>query len=314
MRQYKQYALGEDANHNQHVEWVSRPIFLTPELLSNPPTNLLTLYDFCWRTCPVYAIGNYRGLSCMDIRLLTNLIIGAWYPYYVPSFGNVGSEQMCWKYDNFLVKIIGCWEEGCIKTLPEIIDAHARLCGLVEEELRMAGEETAGSRLGRKHNHNEWVVLPLFRKIMIVMDRSDWWLEGVLLVSVQQANLGHAEEEELDTADLGVINLEYLEEEEYVEKVRKGVYRLKVDRAIEVVMELQAKEHQSTDQAGLRELGKGDNSTIGCSVAEWMRETFGVADFDSFGFVPDLVWRAAPPGEAHLLPFGQQPYTVAPES
>ena len=97
-----------------------------------------------------------------------------------------------------------------------------------------------------------------------------------------------------------------------MEKIRKGVYRLKVDRAIQVVMELQAKEPETSDQAGRREVGKGENSTIGCSVADWMLEYFGVTDYDSFGFREDPVWRNASPEDILRMPAPPQADTFGP--
>ena len=167
--------------------------------------------------------------------------------------------------------------------MPEIIDAHGKLCELVQKELRMAGGDTVGPQRGRKDNHDEWVVMPLFKKIMIVLDKSQWWLEGVLLVAVKPARVGQGERE-LVAVDSGTINLE---KEEYAEKVEEGVYRVKVHRAFEVVMELQAKEAEGSGEAGLREVGKDENATIGCYVAEWMLENLGLTDYDGFGFRED---------------------------
>jgi len=209
----------------------------------------------------------------VDIEFLTSLILGAWYPYYIPSFGEVSPEEKDWKYENFLVKFIGCWGEGCTQRLPEIIDAHGRLCGLVEKGLRMAGGDGGGGEQERKQNHDEWVLMPLFRRIMIVVDKSEWWVEAVLLVAVQQAERGRAEEEEkkersgLKTGGSGVINLEFLEKEEHMEKIGEGVYRVKIDRAIEVVMELQASEDETNGQARLQEVGNEvENANIGVDV------------------------------------------------
>ena len=231
----------------------------------------------------------------MDIHFLTWLIVGAWYPYYIPALGNQPLEERGWKYGNFLVKFIGCWEEDCITSLPEVIEAHGKLCGLVEETLKIAGQDPTGVQDGKKENHEEWMLMPLFRKIMIVLDKSDWWLEGVLLVAVQQGKVDRSDAEarpSLQTGVSGVIDLEFLEGEEYVAKVGPGIYRVKIDRAIEVVMELQGKEDEANGHAGLREVGKGENAEIGCSVAEWMQEMFGVADYDNFGFREDIVRRA----------------------
>lgn len=285
-REYRQYPLGYHASLDQHRECIIRFTFLTPQLLSGAPIPLSTLYDFCWRTCPIYAIGDYRGIAWVDIKALTNLIVGAWYPYYVPSFGNASPEEKDWKHGDFLVKFIGCWEEGCITSLPEIIGAHGRLCGLVEKGLQMAKGGDLGRKEKIKENHAEWVLRPLFRKIMIVLDKSDWWVEGVLLVAVQQAEPDHAQKDE--TTGSGPIDLEFLEKEEHTEKVGKGIYRVKIDRAIQVVMELQASEDEANGQVGLRKVGsEGTNTAIGCSVAEWMLENFEVQDYESFGFRED---------------------------
>ena len=99
-----------------------------------------------------------------------------------------------------------------------------------------------------------------------------------------------------------------------MEKVRGGVYRLKVDRAFEVVMELQAKEPGTSDQAGVREVGKGENATIGCSVGEWMLDNFGVADYDCFGFRADRNWRGAFREEVLRTAEPQQPKPTSPAS
>jgi len=74
-------------------------------------------------------------------------------------------------------------------------------------------------------------------------------------------------------------------------KVGGGIGRAKIDRAIEVVMEL-GKEDEGNGYAGLREVGKNVNSIIGCSVAEWMKEMPRVAVYDSFSFREDTDMRA----------------------
>lgn len=108
LKKYREYPRGYDVSDDQRWELMDRFIFLTPELLSNSHIPLSNLYDFCGRTCSLYAVGSHRGLSTMHIHLLSKLIVGLWYPYYVPSFGNVGPEQEYWKYGEFLVKAIGC--------------------------------------------------------------------------------------------------------------------------------------------------------------------------------------------------------------
>ena len=75
----------------------------------------------------------------------------------IPPYSHSSPEQIFWEYDNFLIKVIGCWGDGCIKDVPEIIEAHGRLCQLVQDELQMAARDTVGSQEGRKENHEEWV-------------------------------------------------------------------------------------------------------------------------------------------------------------
>jgi len=59
--------------------------------------------------------------------------------------------------------------------------------------------------------------MPLFQKNMIVPDKSDWWVEGVLLVAAQPAKVdrsGADERPNLQTGESRVVDLESLEKEE----------------------------------------------------------------------------------------------------
>ncbi|KAF8453717.1 hypothetical protein BDZ91DRAFT_802141 [Kalaharituber pfeilii] len=244
----QQHTGGQWIRSHQHKELVLRLPFLTPTYLST--------------RMPYINGGN--------MHILQRFILGAWYQ----------PDETEWQYNNYLVKVVACWKEGCYKTIPEILQAHRLLCKQVSARTgpgtaAIATQHADGKRTKYLHeNHEEWVLLPLFHEVIIVVDKWEWWAHGVLLIAVPPTPV-YGEESRLKS---GPVDLSFLDGEEGTKKLGQGMYRVRVERAVEVVMELQEKEDRANGKFSVGKKG-ADAATRGMSVEEFMAEYFCVEEY-----------------------------------
>ena len=147
---------------------------------SIPTPTLEDAQDFCWKTCPIYCFVNPDLIGIRPTML--DFVHAVWRCWFQGDATNV-------KNGNFFGKCISCWpntDEGIRDSviqrkslyaqvdIPALIVTHLSLCTKIKNMVEEQGDT--------RH-----LIVPLFEKVIIVMDTVNWDWEGLCIVRSDQA-------------------------------------------------------------------------------------------------------------------------------
>ena len=120
------------------------------------------VHDFCLKACAIYATVNH------DPRELAQYL---WDKWFRPG------ESPC-RFGNAFARYIRAWDSDSPKTLPELLDAHRKICAQVLERqivLTSEDDKPKPQSLDQRaedpyENHENYMLEASFRAFFIVMD------------------------------------------------------------------------------------------------------------------------------------------------
>ncbi|KAI4213351.1 MAG: hypothetical protein LQ351_004092 [Letrouitia transgressa] len=121
------------------------------------------LHEFCLKACAIYAT-----VEIPFERELAEYLWNKWFRQ---------GKTPC-RFGNFFARFVGSYNPGSPKTIPELLDAHQRICAQVllrQGTLCPQDEKPAPLRVDDRlddpyENHENYILNPIFHAVFIVLD------------------------------------------------------------------------------------------------------------------------------------------------
>lgn len=169
-----------NAHIQRHYE-NQKAVHLSPFILTaasrHARLSLETMYDFCHKGCAMYITAQPGPDATLTERRLLDM--------FDHLYGLVGQKQMTdmdLLRGRFPCKFIASWTPNSPREVGDILAAHRDLCAQVRLRQKKLDAEDAALPGAEPARHKGFELHPLFRALVVVMDRPDWEQEDVLLV------------------------------------------------------------------------------------------------------------------------------------
>jgi hypothetical protein len=133
-----------------------------------------TLYDFCRKGCAVYITTPpvHGGVSLLE---MFNYLYGALHP----------QTDLDLALGGFPSKFIACWAATSPREVSDILEAHRGICDQVtapKDDTVNTDADNAASPEADAIRHSQHELHPLFRALLLVVDKPNWQENDVQLV------------------------------------------------------------------------------------------------------------------------------------
>lgn len=135
-----------------------------------------TMYDFCWKGCAMYITAPLGPGSPLTQRDLLAMF-----------------EHLCERIDwdarpdaaalgEFPCKFLACQAPDSPRGIAEILETHRRICAQIRARQTVLDAQDVAAPEADPARHARYRLHPLFRALLVVMDRPDWQEHDVQLV------------------------------------------------------------------------------------------------------------------------------------